>query len=131
MVNKNKAGMAPGEGSVVGAASVSIGAVVAATIGAACCTGPLLGPVIVLILGASGAATLAGLKPYTPYLFGLSLVMLTGSFWTIYRRSSACAVDAYGRSKHPARGPIRLLLWIAAAIWLASVSFTLFSLTRS
>jgi len=118
-------------GNAVGAASFSIGAVVAATLGAACCSVPLLGPVIVAALGVSGAATFAGIKPYTPYLFILSALMLAFSFWTIYRPANQCAINANGQTINAAHQSIKMLLWVAAAIWIISVSFTLISLTKS
>jgi mercuric ion transport protein len=131
MLDRNRSGGRPSEGSGVGAASVSIGAVIAATLGAACCSVPLLGPVIVATLGVSGAATFAGIKPYTPYLFILSFLMLAFSFWTVYRPSKRCVVDAHGQVKYAARQSIKVLLWVATAVWIISVSFTFISLAKS
>lgn len=131
MLDRNRSGARPSQGGAVGAASASIGAVIAATLGAACCSVPLLGPVIVAALGASGAATFAGIKPYTPYLFILSFLMLAFSFWTVYRPSNQCAVDADGPVRYAARQSIKVLLWIATAIWILSVGFTLVSLAKS
>jgi len=131
MLDRNRAGARSGEGSVVGAASVSIGAVIAAALGAACCSAPLLGPVIVAALGVSGAATFAGIKPYTPYLFILSFFMLAFSFWSIYRPSKRCVIEERGRVGYGARQPIKVLLWVALAIWIISVGFTLTSLVKS
>ena len=129
MLDRNRSGARPGQGSAVGAASFSIGAVIAATLGAACCSVPLLGPVIVAALGVSGAATFAGIKPYTPYLFILSFLMLAFSFWTVYRPLKQC--DADGQVKYAARQSIKVLLWVATAIWIVSVSFTFISLAKS
>src|ERR1700686_2105606 len=83
-----------------GTASASIGAVIAATLGAVCCSGPLLGSLIVAALGASGAATFAGIKPYTPYLFGISFAMLVVSFWSVYRPGRQCAVSDEPKTKN-------------------------------
>lgn len=118
-----------GTGVATGTASVSIGAVVVATLGAACCSGPLLGPLIVAVLGTTGAAAFAGVKPYTPYLFGVSLVMLGVSFWSVYRKNQRCSMS--GGDVNVPRRAIKTLLWIAAVIWAASVGFTLISLARS
>jgi mercuric ion transport protein len=114
---------------VAGTASASVGAVVAATLGAACCSAPLLGPLIVAVLSVSGAAAFAGIKPYTPYLFGVSLLLLSASFWTVYRPSQRCTVNDGAEPQRVAQKPIRVALWIAAAIWTLAGGFTLFSVT--
>ncbi|MGH7583221.1 MAG: hypothetical protein ACREL5_08365, partial [Gemmatimonadales bacterium] len=53
-----------------GAAAAGTSAAVGAASAAACCATPVLSPLIVGVLGASGAVALAGLKPYAPYLMG-------------------------------------------------------------
>jgi hypothetical protein len=85
----------------------------------------------VAALGVSGAATFAGIKPYTPYLFTLSFLMLAFSFWTVYRPSKQCVVDAHGQVRYTARQSIQVLLWVATAIWIISVGLTLLSLAKS
>lgn len=67
-------------GGAIGAATSTTGAAVLATVASACCVGPVLAPVIVAVLGASGAAWAAGLKPYSPYIPGASLVLLVYGF---------------------------------------------------
>lgn len=131
MSARNNSDSGSRDGSAAGAASVSVGAVSAAALGAACCSGPLLGPLIVAALGASGAATFAGIKPYTPYLFILSFLMLVYSFWTVYRPSKQCVVDASRQVSHGARRLIKILLWVSTVVWIVSVSFTFISLTKS
>src|ERR1700730_13391479 len=79
-------------GAAVGTATAGVGAAVTATLASVCCTGPILAPIIVGLLGATGAAAAAGLKPYTPYLFALSLVMLAVGFRTVYWTRRACVV---------------------------------------
>lgn len=131
MLARNRSGARSSEGSAVGAAAVSIGAVIAAALAAACCSAPLLGPVIVAALGVSGAAAFAGIKPYTPYMFIVSFLMLAFSFWTVYRPSKQCVVDAHGQMGSAARQSIKILLWVAMTIWIISVGFTLTSLAKS
>jgi mercuric ion transport protein len=100
-----------------GAAVAGTGAAVGAAAATACCVGPVVSPLIVAVLGAGGAASLAGLKPYTPYLLGASLAALGLGFWLVYRRRPACDV---GEAR---RGPprwIQVVLWGAAAIWVGS-----------
>ena len=48
----------------VGAAATSAGAAAIATAASACCI-PIVAPLVVTVLGASGAAWAAGLKPYS------------------------------------------------------------------
>jgi mercuric ion transport protein len=109
----------------VGGASLSVGAVLTALLGAACCTGPLLGPLVVAAFGVSGAAALAGVKPYTPYLLVGSLVLLGVAFWSVYRPAARCATDPGAVRR---RGWVRAVLWVAAIFWMAAVGLTLAAL---
>jgi hypothetical protein len=96
------------------AASVGAGAALTATLAGACCISPTLAPLIVGVLGVSGAVTLAGIKPYTPWLLGGSLFMLAYAFWSAYRRRGECAVK-------PRRG-VRAMLWISALVWMLAAA---------
>lgn len=117
-------------GAAVGTASAGVGAAVTATLASVCCTGPVLAPIVVGLLGATGAAAAAGLKPYTPYLFVASFAMLAFSFRSVYRARQACSVGSTGSI--PVSVKIsQAVLWIAAAIWLGSVILTIYSLTAS
>ena len=84
-----------------------------------------MAPVLVSVVGASGAAWAAGLKPYSPYMLEGSLALLAYGFWTLYRRQ-ACAPGEAPVSG--ARSPrwVRLVLWGAAVIWVASLGATLY-----
>lgn len=109
--------------AAAGAAAAGTGAAVGAAVATACCVGPIVSPLIVAVLGAAGAASVAGLKPFTPYLMLGSLVALGFGFWLVYRRPKACAVEA------PRQGSplwVRAVLWGAAGIWLFSLAVTLF-----
>ncbi len=114
-----------GEAFGVGGASLSLGAVLTALLGAACCTGPLLGPLIVAAFGVSGAAALAGVKPYTPSLLVGSLVLLGVAFWSVYRPAARCATDPGALRR---RRYVRAVLWVAAIFWIAAVGVTLAAL---
>lgn len=109
--------------AATGAAVAGGGAAAGAATAAACCVGPVVSPLIVAVLGASGAASVAGLKPFTPYLLIGSLLVLGYGFRLVYRRPKSCPVDA-PRTRSPLW--IRIVLWASAAVWLASVSITLF-----
>ncbi|HEX8724531.1 MAG TPA: hypothetical protein VF737_03970 [Gemmatimonadaceae bacterium] len=106
-----------------GAAVAGTGAAIGAVTAAVCCVSPVISPLIVAVLGAGGAVALAGLKQYAPYLMGGSLLALGYGFWVVYRRPAACAVP--GARPRPRRW-IRLVLWGAAAIWVASAVANVF-----
>lgn len=111
-----------GELAAVGAASTGVGAALLATVTAACCSGPVLAPLVVAVLGAGGAAWAAGLKPYTPWLFAGSLALLGVGFRMAYGSPGTC--DGACRRSHPL---VRGVLWVAAAVWLAAVGIAAWS----
>ena len=81
--------------------------------------------VVVAVLGASGAAWAAGLKPYSPWLLGGSFLLLAYGFWSVYRVPKSCVVGSgAGRRWGPAA--VRSVLWLAAILWLAAVAVNLF-----
>lgn len=98
----------------VAAASVGAGAALTAMVAGSCCVGPTIAPLIVGVLGVSGAVQLAGIKPYTPYLLGASLLMLAYSFWSAHRRRGECRVKP--------RRSVRVMLWISALVWVLAAA---------
>jgi MerT mercuric transport protein len=118
-------------GAAVGTATAGVGAAVTATLASVCCAGPVVAPIVVGLLGATGAAAAAGLKPYTPYLFAISLVMLAIGFRSVYRARRSCLVSGSASSPGVAITISQTVLWFAATLWVASVIFTLYSLTAS
>lgn len=116
-------------GAAVGSATMGVGASVTATLASVCCTGPVIAPIVVGLLGATGAAAAAGLKPYTPYLFASSFLMLAFGFWSVYRARRACVLAGSAVSPGVALNISQVVLWAAAALWVASVAFTLYELT--
>lgn len=117
----------PKGGAAIGAATVGVGAALTATVASICCTGPVVAPLVVALLGASGAAAAAGLKPYAPYLFAASFLTLGFAFWTAYRRQARCDVGSTPARPAMVQKVVRGVLWFSAAIWLASLIFTLVS----
>ena len=114
----------PGRGETAGAiASASTGVAAAAltVVTAACCVSPVIAPIIVGVLGASGAVWAAGLKPYSWWILGAAFLCLAYGFWTVYRPRSHCAVgdEPASRSVWPkiAKGS----LWFGAACWMTGV----------
>ncbi len=113
----------------VGAATAGIGAAATTVVAATCCVSPVLAPIIVGLLGAGGAAWVAGLKPYSGYILAATFVLLAGGFWSVYRPAVHCVVgepESEGSRIAPAMR-IRLqliakgVLWVAAVLWAASV----------
>jgi hypothetical protein len=107
---------------LAGVATVGSGAAVTAAAASACCSGPLIAPLLVSFLGAGGAAWAAGFKPYAPYALAGSLVMLLYAFRSAYRRPDTCALD---NNRDTFTGPptwLRILLWSGAAVWMVSLA---------
>lgn len=118
--------------TAVGTATAGVGAAVTATLASVCCTGPVIAPIVVGLLGATGAAAAAGLKPYTPYLFAASSVMLAIGFRSVYMARRSCTAATGSSSSIGMSLRIsQAVLWTAAVLWVASVLFTLYSLTAS
>ena len=108
----------------MGVAVAGAGAAALATAASACCV-PIIAPLIVAVLGASGAAWAAGLKPFSlPILFFAGLFLAYG-YWALYRPRSAGAGEAC-----PVRPPrvARTVLWIATTLWAAALLLNLASL---
>ena len=108
-------------GQTAGAAGAGAGAAAAATAAVACCV-PVVSPLLVAALGASGAAWITGLKPWAPYLLGVALFLLLFSFWRL-RRSPSCRTAGEESSRTWVRWLERatpLLLAISTIVWLGS-----------
>lgn len=112
------------QASAVAAASSGVGAALLATVTAACCTGPVLAPLVVAVLGAGGAAWAAGLKPFTPVILAGSAALLGLAFWMAYRRPASCEAGAAG---HTAPSVVRIVVWLAAAGWIAAAGLVLWA----
>ncbi len=108
----------------LGAASASAGTSLLATAAGACCV-PIVAPLIVAALGASGAAWVAGLKPYSPYFLLVSGVLLGYGYWGVYAQRAPC--DDGRCATFPSLGR-RILLWAATAIWAAALALNLLPL---
>jgi hypothetical protein len=109
-----------GQIGAIGAAATGVGAVGVTIVTAACCVSPVLAPIIVGVLGASGAVWAAGLKPYTWIILAVSAVCLAFGFWTVYRPQAACSVET-PRSNVILARVARVCLWFGAVAWAAAV----------
>lgn len=105
-----------------GAAAAGAGSALAAVLASSCCV-PVIAPLIVATLGASGAAWAAGLKPYSPYLLAGSFALLLYGLWTVYRRRPACSPESC--PTRAGRG-VKAVLWVATALWAAAALLNLF-----
>ncbi len=117
-------GAGPGKGEAAGAiASATTGVAAAAltVVTAACCVSPVLAPIIVSVLGASGAVWAAGLKPYSGWILGATLVCLGFGYWTVYRPRRNCAVREIPRQRRVLSGIAKGSLWFGTACWMAAV----------
>lgn len=105
----------------VGAATTGVGAALVTLVAGACCVSPVLAPLIVGILGASGAVWVASLKPYAWWILGLAGGALAGGFWTVYRRRPACDMADVPRRSRVMPRIAKISLWFGAACWAAAL----------
>lgn len=105
------------EASAVGASVSGMGGALTTIVASACCASPVLAPLIVGVLGASGAAWAAGLKPYRGYILLASLFMLMFSFRTVYRPRRTCPVGVVPPKPHWSARAVKAVLWIGALLW--------------
>lgn len=109
----------------IGAATVGTGAALTAVVASACCVGPVLAPIFLAILGASGLAAVSGLRPYTPWLLVGSAAMLAFSFRQLYR-ADACEVGTRAARSSASMRVARFAVWIAAGLWLISTAYAVY-----
>ncbi len=94
-------GTAKSELACAAGAALGLGGAGTAAAVSACCAGPAVGPLVISLLGASGAVALEGLRPYTLALLVLSAFVIGASFRLRAHR-------------------VRWLLWLSVFVWLAS-----------
>ena len=105
-----------------GAVSGGAGAAVVATVVTGCCV-PIVAPLVVSLLGVSGAVWAAGLKPYSPYILAAAGGVLGYGFWTVYRQQ-ANEAGAVCSTRQPRAG--RAVLWISVMLWLLALVLNVF-----
>jgi hypothetical protein len=104
--------------TAVASAGSGAAAALLTLVSAACCVGPVIAPLIVGLLGASGAVWAAGLKPYSAWILAASFLCLVFGFWTVYRPRPACAItDAPDRRQVVLQRVARISLWFGAVSW--------------
>jgi hypothetical protein len=89
-------------------------AAAASLVATACCVGTVIPPLLVSVIGVSGAAWVGGLKPVAPYLVTGAFALLAYTFMSIRRRARSC------RAGEAPRAAARVLLVVASGVWLSS-----------
>lgn len=92
----------------------------AAILASACC----LGPLILVLLGFSGAwiANLAVLEPYRPIFIGAALLALFFAWRSIFRPVHACKPDEVCAVPR-VRTAYKIIFWIVVALVLIALAF--------
>ena len=109
----------------LGAATTGVGAAVVTLVAGACCVSPVLAPLIVGVLGASGAVWAASLKPYAWWILAFAGLSLVGGFWTVYRPRLACDIGSASRRSRLLPRIAKASLWIGAVCWTAALMLRL------
>ncbi|WP_444993884.1 mercuric transporter MerT family protein [Aliikangiella sp. IMCC44359] len=92
-----------------------------AAIGAsACCIGPLL----LLSLGIGGAwmSNLTAMEPYSPYLTGITVIILAVVFRKLYLVPQNCEEGSVCANPEVLKNQ-RIIFWVVSAILIAMVTF--------
>lgn len=111
-----------GEVGSIGAAAAGAGAAGTATLAVACCV-PVVSPLLVSVLGVGGAIWVAGLRPYSPYILGATLLVLAYGFRAVYRRRPVCQPDQRAGRAHRLLARIAVItLWLSAVVWIAAAT---------
>ena len=115
-------GASKGEAAgAIASASTGVAAAALTVVIAACCASPVIAPIIVGVLGASGAVWAAGLKPYGWWILGAAAVCLAFGFWTVYRPRANCGVGDLPRQSGALPKVAKVCLWFGAACWMTGV----------
>lgn len=88
----------------------TIGSLLSAFLASLCCAGPL----VLGVLGVGAGATASSMKaliPYRPVFIALTVLLLVGGFFSVYRRKEACSTDPACQSS--ATKAVKITLWAA------------------
>jgi mercuric ion transport protein len=100
-----------------------VGALVAGLAASACC----LGPLILAILGISGAASALTLEPSRPFLLILTAGFLGLAFYLTYRRPVAACGPGEACEMPKANRAGRILLWLVTLLVALAATFPYYS----
>lgn len=105
----------------IASASTGVAAAALTVVTAACCVSPVIAPIIVSVLGASGAVWAAGLKPFGWWILGGTFLCLVYGFWSVYRPRRNCEVGAGTTDGRLMPRIAKASLWFGAACWFTGV----------
>ena len=99
-----------------------LGSVIGGVLASACCIGPL----VLALLGISGAAFARRFEPFRPYLLVLTHALLGAAFYLVYRPVKAeCGPGE--ACEMPGTSRAGMALWIAAVVVVLTTTFPLYS----
>ena len=112
-------GEPPAQQPAVRMASLALGGL-AAILASACC----LGPLVLVLLGVSGAwiGNLTRLKLYRPFFLGAALIALFFAWRRIFRPARDCTPDEVCATPH-VRTAYKVIFWCVAALILVAFAF--------
>lgn len=113
-----RTGIAESAGAIA-TASTGVASALLTVVAGACCVSPVLAPILVSVLGASGAVWAAGLKPYGWWILSASAAFLALGFWSVYRPRPSCAIAEVPRPKRVMDRVAKVSLWVGAVFWVA------------
>ena len=100
-----------------------LGSVIGGVLASACCIGPL----VLALLGISGAAFARRFEPFRPYLLVLTYGLLGAAFYLAYRPVTAeCGPGEACEMPRTNRAGM-VALWIAAVVVVLTTTFPLYS----
>ena len=100
------------------------GALVAGGLAAILASGCCLGPLVLVMLGFSGAwmSNLSALDPYRPYFLGAALVAMFFAYRAIFRTTQACEPGDVCAAP-PVQTSYKVIFWIVAALIVVALTF--------
>ena len=105
----------------IASGSTGIAAGVLSAVAAGCCVSPVVAPLLVGMLGASGAVWAASLKPYAFWILAVAGLFLAYGFWSVYRSREQCDVADVPKQRSLLPIVAKGSLWIGAVFWTAAL----------
>jgi copper chaperone CopZ len=99
------------------------GSVLSAIAASLCCIGPL----VVVIVGASGFAAAELFAKWRPLFLAVTALMLAAAWYLTYRRPKADKCSTQGCPQNPLTKWNKVILWLATAFVIAIAAFPTFS----
>jgi mercuric ion transport protein len=101
------------------------GGVIGAVLASSCCIGPL----VLIMLGASGPwiGNLTALKAYQPVFVSVTLVFLGFGFWHVYGKSRKACDEGLYCGTSTAERVVKISLWIATVLVAIAVTTDLWA----